>query len=162
MMENINAIKVTISAVLAAMTALWGWFGWLIVAWFACMVIDYLTGSAVASRAGEWSSQAARDGIWHKVGSIVAVLAAALLDAVIRTILTHAPGISLPFDYEVFFAPLIVIWYVLTECGSIIENAGALGAPIPTWLQKAIKSLGDAVDSMADGNNQSETNDKKD
>ena len=161
-MENINAIKVTISAVLAALTALWGWFGWLVLAWFVCMAVDYLTGTAAASRAGEWSSKIARDGVWHKIGSIAAVLVAVILDAVIRTILTHAPGISLPFDYEIFFTPLIVIWYVLTECGSIIENAGALGAPIPKWLTKAIKSLGDAVDATAGGGDQENTNDETD
>ena len=145
-MEHINAFKTTVTAILAAMTALWGWFGWVVVAWIFCMAIDYLTGSAAALRAGEWSSSKARDGIWHKVGSIVAVIVAAILDMVIGTIIGNIPSITLPFQYSVLLGPLVVIWYILTEAGSIIENAGALGAPIPDWLTKAISVLKSNVD----------------
>ena len=153
-MDNINTFKAAITAILAAMTALWGWFGWIIVAWIACMAIDYLTGSAAALRAGEWSSSVARDGIWHKVGSIVAVVVAAILDMVISTIISNIPNVTLPFTYSVLLGPLVVIWYILTEAGSIIENIGALGAPIPSWLSKMIETLKRKVDDAAgDGGN---------
>ena len=46
--------------------------------------------------------------------------------------------------------PLVVVWYILTEAGSIIENAGALGAPIPAWLTKMVASLGSSVDQAGD------------
>ena len=149
-MEHINAFKAAIAAICAALTALWGWFGWVVFAWVVSMVIDYLTGSAAALRAGEWSSKAARDGIWHKVGSIVAVIVAALLDVVIGHLLANVPGVELPFTYSVLLSPLVVIWYILTEAGSIIENAGALGAPIPAWLAKMIAVLESKVDEAGD------------
>ena len=82
-MEHINGIKGTIAAVLGCLTALWGWFGWLVVAWVVCMLLDYATGTAAALRVGEWSSKVARDGLWHKLGAVVAVLVAAILDGVI-------------------------------------------------------------------------------
>ena len=69
-MEHINRIKAAAVGVLGCLTALWGWFGWLVLAWVACMVLDYATGSAAALRAGEWSSKIARDGLWHKLGAI--------------------------------------------------------------------------------------------
>lgn len=147
-MEHINAFKAAIAAVCAALTTLWGWFGWVVIAWIVSMIIDYLTGSAAALRAGEWSSKAARDGIWHKVGSIVAVIVAALLDVVIGHLLANVPGVELPFTYTVLLSPLVVIWYILTEAGSIIENAGALGAPIPVWLTKMIAALESKVDEV--------------
>lgn len=147
-MEHINAFKAAIAAVCAALTPLWGWFGWVVFAWIVSMIIDYLTGSAAALRAGEWSSKAARDGIWHKVGSIVAVIVAALLDVVIGHLLANVPGVELPFTYTVLLSPLVVIWYILTEAGSIIENAGALGAPIPVWLTKMIAALESKVDEV--------------
>lgn len=147
-MEHINAFKAAIAAVCAALTTLWGWFGWVVFAWTVSMIIDYLTGSAAALRAGEWSSKAARDGIWHKVGSIVAVIVAALLDVVIGHLLANVPGVELPFTYTVLLSPLVVIWYILTEAGSIIENAGALGAPIPVWLTKMIAALESKVDEV--------------
>ena len=151
MMEQINGWKAGIAAFFAALTALWGWFGWMILAWIACMAIDYITGSCAALRSGKWSSKAARDGIWHKMGAVVVVIVAALLDAMVGNMLAHLPGIQLPFTYTVFFCPLVVSWLMLTEMGSIIENAGALGAPIPGWLVKAIEALGDSIDKAAGG-----------
>ncbi len=145
-MEHINTVKAALTSFLGLLTALWGWFGWLVLLWLGCMGLDYFTGSAAALRAGNWSSGAARDGIWHKLGSVVAVLTAAILDLTIGTILSNLPGLSLPFAYSVFFAPLVVVWYILTECGSIVENAGALGANVPPWLAKALDALKDQVD----------------
>lgn len=149
-MEHVNAIKALASGVGAALTALWGWFGWLVLAWVVCMIIDYLTGSAAALRAGKWSSATARDGIWHKVGCAVAVIVAAILDMLVGTLIGHFPAIQLPFEYSVFFCPLVVVWYTLTECGSIVENAGALGAPVPGWLTRAIEALENTVDRTED------------
>ena len=156
MMDHINGFKAAIAAVCAALTALWGWFGWVVVTWVVFMVIDYVTGSCAALRAGEWSSKSARDGIWHKLGSIVAVIVAALLDVVISRLLANVPGVELPFTYSVLLSPLVVIWYILTEAGSIIENAGALGAPIPAWLTKMIAVLESKVDDA--GNQLSDKN----
>ena len=109
-MEHINSFKAAVAALCAALTALWGWFGWVVVAWVGCMLIDYATGSAAALRAGEWSSKTARDGIWHKLGSVVAVIVAAILDTVIGHLLGNVPGVELPFTYTVLLCPLVVIW----------------------------------------------------
>ena len=48
-----------------------------------------------------------------------------------------------------------IVWYILTEAGSIIENAGALGAKIPGFLRKAIEALNDKGEGAGDagGNN---------
>mgnify|MGYP005761094797 FL=1 len=149
-MEQINGFKAALAALCAALTALWGWFGWVVVAWIGFMFIDYATGSAAALRAGEWSSKTARDGIWHKLGSVAAVIVAGILDVVIGHLLGNVPGVELPFTYTVLLCPLVVVWYILTEAGSIIENAGALGAPIPSWLTKMIAALESKVDQAGD------------
>ena len=149
-MENINAFKAALAALGAALTALWGWFGWVVLAWIGLMVIDYITGSAAALRAGKWSSSTARDGIWHKLGSVVAVMVSGILDVVIGHLLANVPGVELPFTYSVLLCPLVVMWYILTEAGSIIENAGALGAPVPAWLTKMIAALESTVDEAGD------------
>ena len=146
--ETVKTLKAALSAGIALLTALWGWFGWLIVLWFCCMALDYGTGSAAALRAGTWSSRAARDGLWHKLGSVVAVLTAAILDLTVGVILKHIPGITLPFDFTVLFSPAMVIWYILTECGSVVENAGAMGAEVPPWLARAMAALRGRVDGV--------------
>lgn len=111
---------------------------------------DYLTGTAAAMQKGKWSSKAARDGIFHKVGSIVVVAVAGGADLLIGMICDHLPGVTLPFEYTVLLCPLVVVWYTLTELGSIVENAVSLGAPVPAWLQKALSAAKDAVDKIGD------------
>lgn len=145
-MEHVNTFKAAVAAVVAVLTALWGWLGWLVVGWAVSMLLDYLTGSAAALSNGEWSSEVARRGIWHKAGCIATVAAAGLLDAILGRLLADVGQNILPFVYTTFFCPLVLVWYVLTEVGSIVENAGKMGAPIPGWLKKAIASLKDKVE----------------
>lgn len=158
-MDKVSEMKAAAAAAVAVLTALWGWFGWVVVLYVACMIGDYLTGTAAAMRRGEWTSQAAREGIWHKCGSIVVVLAAAAADLLLGMIIDHLPGITLPFDYSVLICPVVVIWYILTELGSIVENAVALGAPCPSWLGAILDKTLDAVDGAA-GENGKEDKDK--
>ena len=54
-MDHINGFKAAVAAVLGCLTALWGWFGWLVVAWVACMLLDYATGTAAGRPAGRGS-----------------------------------------------------------------------------------------------------------
>ena len=147
-MEHVDKFKAAVAAVVAALTALWGWYGWLVVIWGIFMLLDYATGTGAALKEGNWSSSVAREGIWHKVGAIAAVLVACLLDAAIGQAAANLPGF--PIEYSVFLGPLVVVWYILTECGSIVENAGALGAPIPKWLATRVAQLRDKVDTDAD------------
>jgi phage-related holin len=146
---SIVTIKKSIAGLCAALTAAWGWFGWLAVAFIACLALDYLTGSVAAGRRGEWSSEAAREGIWHKVGSIVAVAASALLDIVVGLVANNIPGL-LPFSYTVLLCPVVLVWYILTELGSIAENAGKLGAPVPPFLRSFIALLRAAAEKAGE------------
>ena len=143
-MDRLTTIKAAVCTAAAALTAFWGWTGWLAAAWFLAMLLDYATGSAAALRAGTWSSRVAREGLWHKTGSIVAVLVSALLDLAAHTLLTGTA------DYNVLLFPLVTAWYLLTELGSIVENAGKLGAPMPAFLKKAVAALRERVDSRGE------------
>ena len=51
-MEHINSFKAALAALCAALTALWGWFGWGVVAWRGVLRIDYATSAAAALRGG--------------------------------------------------------------------------------------------------------------
>lgn len=146
MEDRVKWFKGALAAAGAALTALWGWFGWLVLAWGTSMVLDVLTGMAAGCARGEWRSQTAREGLWHKAGCIAAVTAAGVLDLVAGLLTRQLPPGTLPFPYTVFLCPLAVMWYLLTEVGSILENVGEMGAPIPSWLRRAVWALRDKVD----------------
>ena len=133
------AARVCLTGIVAALTTFWGWCGWLWMLWVLCLVADYFTGTVVACKTGKWCSQVARVGIWGKLGSMIVVLVTAALDFVLGRVLNsfHA----LPFTYTMLLAPIVLSWYILTELGSILENAGKMGAKIPPFLTKWIAVL---------------------
>lgn len=141
-------IKAAVTAVIAFLTALWGWLGWAVIVWLACVVLDYATGSWAARSNGEWSSAVARAGLWHKLGEIVAVLVAALCDIAISVIIGGS-GLDLGIAVNTFVTPVVLLWYIITELGSITENADKLGAPVPQWLIKGLEQYKNKLDPEA-------------
>ena len=102
--------------------------------WVLCMLLDYITGSAAAGKAGKWNSERAREGIWHKAGMMVVVIVALVTDLMIGLVMDNLTVLALPVDYPGLLCPVVLVWYMLTELGSITENAMAMGAPVPGWL----------------------------
>lgn len=150
MEKTIHNMKAEVAALLGLLTGLWGWMGWLVVGWVVCMALDYLTGSLAAAKAGEWSSTRARDGIWHKCGMIVVVLVAAGTDLLLATVLDNLPLVALPVEYTGLVCPVVLVWYIVTELGSMAENAAVMGAPVPRWIVKLLALGKDAVDAAGD------------
>ena len=148
--KTINQIKAAAAAALGLLTGLWGWFGWLVVGWIGCMALDYLTGSLAAAKEGQWSSGKAREGIWHKCGMIVVVIVAAGADLLLSLVLANLPLAELPIQYAGLVCPVVLVWYIVTELGSIVENAVAMGAVVPNWLTKLLAMSKGAVDSAGD------------
>lgn len=142
--------KAFIAALLATLTALWGWFGWLVIAWVALMLADWLVGSAVAAKEGKWSSAKLREGAWHKGGMVVIVCVALVADWLIGTMLANLSGVTLPFTYELLIGPLVIVWYVIGELGSLAEHAVKMGAPVPGWLTRLLAASKKAVDAAGD------------
>lgn len=128
-METLNKIKLAVVGIAGAITAVFGWMGWLVIGFAACMLLDWITGSVAGSKKDGWSSATARAGLWHKGGMLVVVVVAAALDGLLGIIINNITAIKLPFEYSVLVCPLVLCWYIVTELGSICENAAALGAP---------------------------------
>lgn len=134
-MDELTEIKATIALAVGALTGLWGWYGWIIIGWIACMFMDYVTGSAAAAKNGDWDSSKARAGIWHKCGMIVVVMVSAMADMLISAAVSNLP---LTWKYPGMVAPIVLVWYIVTELGSITENAVQMGAPVPEWLVRLL------------------------
>lgn len=146
-MENtIYTWKAAIAAVLTAVGMVLGWRGIMAVVWLTMMMMDYLTGSMAAKKAGEWSSSMAREGIWHKTGMLIVVIVSAIADFVLTIICAQLPGMGI--QWPVLALPLILTWYILTELGSILENAVKMGANVPIWLIRGLKAAKNKVDEQ--------------
>ena len=143
--DDAMKIKAALTAVVTGLSAIWGFFGWLVLLWISLMVLDYLTGSMAAAKQGLWKSRAARAGIWNKAGSISVVLVSAATDLLLHTISQHLP--TLPLRYTVLLCPIVVIWYSITELGSIMENALSLGAKVPKVLTQVLSVMQHTADS---------------
>lgn len=98
------------------------------------MAVDYVTGLIVAgvfhaspkSRTGALESRAGWKGLIRKGETLLIVLVACRLDAVMATS---------------FVRDAVVIGFICNETISIIENAGLMGLPIPAALTKAVDIL---------------------
>lgn len=143
--DRAKEIRGVVAAAIGFLTALWGWAGWAVMVWAALILIDYITGSMAAKREKNWSSAIARDGLWHKAGEIFAVLTAALCDIALKVVV-EGSGITFPFEISMIVTPIVLLWYILTEAGSIIENCGRLGAPVPSWFKKRVDTYKQAID----------------
>lgn len=144
-MENhLVTIKAAIAAVFTALGAVLGWKGVIAVVWVLAMALDYISGTAAACKAGDWNSETARDGLWHKGGMILVVIVAAVADGVMALICANLPAVSIVWPGAIL--PLVLAWYIITEFGSILENAVKLGAYVPAWLTKLLKASLRAVD----------------
>ena len=144
MNENLMTIKTAIVAGCTALGAFLGWKGVMLIAWVAVMALDYLTGTLAACKAGVWSSETAREGLWHKGGMIAVVIVAALADWIMVIVAAYIPiGIQWPG----VILPLVLACYIITELGSILENAVKMGAKVPDWLVKLLKASAHIVEA---------------
>lgn len=144
MNENLVTIKTAIVAGCTALGAFLGWKGVMLIAWVAVMALDYLTGTLAACKSGDWSSTTAREGLWHKGGMIAVVIVSALADWIMVIVAQYIPiGIQWPG----IILPMVLAWYIITELGSILENAVKMGAKVPEWLVKLLKASANIVEA---------------
>lgn len=147
MNDNLMTLKTAVVAGCTALGAFLGWKGVMLLAWAAVMALDYMSGTLAACREGQWSSAVARQGLWHKGGMILVVTVAAIADAVMVMIVEYVP---IGLQWPGILLPLVLAWYILTELGSILENAVRMGANVPAWLVKMLKASVELTDKAAE------------
>ena len=149
MTEKLVLTKAAITAFFTALAAFLGWRMILLLVWVGLMALDYLSGSLAARSRGQWRSETARQGIFHKAGMVLVVMVSMIADFVILLACRNLPYEALNITWPVVLFPLVTMWYILTETGSIIENAMAMGARVPQWLPKLLNATTAAIDSAA-------------
>lgn len=154
MEEKAIEIKAAVTAAMTAVGAILGMKGTLLVVWMACMILDYASGYMAAKVTGEWRSEKARTGAWHKMGMVLIVAAAAMVDIVLLMACEQFPEIGIA--WEATAMPFMVLWYIITEVGSIFENAAKMGAPVPAWLTTGMKAGLKAIEKASGGEEKKE------
>ena len=141
-------IKAAAAALIAFGTALFGWVGWMVVLWLAAMALVYAVG--VIS-----SYMQSKIMINISQNAIFGVLVAAMCDLVLRVVGDNF-GFELPLiGQSCLITPIVAAWYFFTELGSIVENAAAMGAPVPDFLKKLIARGKKTIDDKTgDGDNE--------
>ena len=149
MNNELLAWKAAVAAFFGILGDFLGWKGVMLVILVVLMAMDYLSGTLAARRTGTWSSKIAREGLFHKGGVILVVSGALLADLMFALAIPVIPlfgGLQNPG----LFLPLVLAWYILTELGSVLENAVKMGAAVPGWFRKAIAKAGKAVDKAGE------------
>ena len=103
----------------------------------AVMSLDYITGiicglmgKSSKTEKGGLSSRAAFEGLLKKMLILLVVLLAALLDRAV------ALGAGIEFAAV---AGATCLWFIASEGMSVLENAAAMGIPIPKVLLQALE-----------------------
>ena len=86
MNDNLVAAKAALMAFFGALFAFLGWRMILLLVLVFLMCVDYASGTMAARQNGTWKSQAAKQGVGHKVGIVFVILAVGVADFVIMVI----------------------------------------------------------------------------
>lgn len=148
MKEDLMMAKSAVVAVCTGLSACLGWKGVLVLFWILVMGLDYLSGTLAACREGQWSSAVARQGLWHKGGMILVVTVAAISDMVLVMAARYMP---VGGEWNGVVLPLVLVWYIVTELGSILENAVKMGAKVPEWLVRMLKESAELARNPGNG-----------
>lgn len=132
MIEKGIELKTVIGSVVSvSLTGITAWFGGWDLALkilFFMIVIDYVTGFMKGAAGEGLSSAIGTRGIMKKATIFIIVLIAHLIDQVA---LNSAP----------LFRTGAAYFYIANEGISIIENATALGVPVPDFIKKVLKIM---------------------
>lgn len=148
-----NIIKGVLTAAMATLIAYLGHLIVPVIILAVVMLLDYGTGIAKAWVKGNLSSKIGVIGILKKVGYLVIVAVGMIIDWIIRTGVTE---LHIDFKLDYLFAMIVIVWLILNEMISILENVAAIGAPVPKWLTKIITKLRDHTEEKAGVENDEE------
>lgn len=111
------------------------------------MLADYGTGMVKAWNAGTLCSRTGIRGILKKVGYLVIVAVAMGADYLLRYGLDQ---VGVQINIEFLIAAIVIVWLIINELISILENVAAIGAPVPEFLLKLIKKLKAVTEKQAE------------
>ena len=147
MKENINPIIAVLAAALGVASSYLVQLIVPLIVLVIAMLADYGTGMAKAWNAGTLCSRTGIRGILKKVGYLVIVAVAMGADYLLRYGLSQ---VGVHINIEFLIAAIVIVWLIINEQISILENVAAIGAPVPEVLLKLIRKLKNVTEKQAE------------
>lgn len=104
----------------------------------AVILIDYCTGMVKAWERGELSSRIGIKGVIKKVSYLVVVCVAGVIDWLLHGALSK---IGVDISVKFMFAQMVIVWLIINESISILENVAAIGGPNIGFMGKLLAKL---------------------
>lgn len=144
-----NIVLVTISAIGGLIVEFLGGVDTMLIALVMFMVVDYVTGLAVAmifhkSKKTEGGGASSKEGFKGIVKKICILLLVGL---------AHEIDVIVGADY---IRSITIMFFVANEGLSVLENAGLMGVKYPAFLVKALEILRDKAEG--EGNDKTKGN----
>lgn len=131
--DRYNAV---IGGIVAVLTAIFGTYWYVFVAFLVLNIADWITGWVKANKKKEESSKVGAIGAIKKLGYWLVVLVAFLISSVFVHFGSDVLGINLSFLH--FIGWWVLAMLVINEARSILENLVELGVNVPTVLIKGL------------------------
>ncbi|MGL5314662.1 MAG: phage holin family protein [Peptostreptococcaceae bacterium] len=125
--EGINFTTIFLGGVLCYLL---GGFDIMIELLLTAMALDFLTGFLKGIKTKKLSSNKARDGMIKKIGTIIVIASAVILDKLFAS-----------QGKDTYFRNLVTGVFIIVELISLVENVETLGVKIPKRLRSVLAQL---------------------
>lgn len=139
-----NVVQAIIATIVAGVSVYFGVVAIPILVLIAVMIVDYVTGLVGAYIDRQLNSRIGIVGIIKKISYLGLVAVGMVADYIIYSALSQI-GVNIELGYCV--GMVIVIWLIINELISILENLAEIGVPLPAFITKLIARLKNTVES---------------
>lgn len=140
--------KMIPAMVLTPIFTYFGALGFPMILLFTVIVCDYVSGLTAAWTTKSLSSRVGILGIVKKVSYLLLVAVGVIIDLTLQSGLADVlPSLFGEDCHPV--ALLVIIWLVVNECLSILENLTEIGIPMPGFLSRIVAKLKKTLEADA-------------
>ena len=104
------------------------------------MAVDVITGVVTAWENNEWESKKFRSGLWKKSGTLLAIAVIYRIDKIAPELTDIIPAFQ---SWQTPLRDLLISAFIIGDVGSIFENLGKWGVPLPSIITGHLKQLQD-------------------
>ena len=147
MEKLINKINLIGATAVTLMSALFGEFWYLFVAFAALNILDYITGIIKSRIAHKENSVKGFKGIVKKLGYWVVIAIAFFLAVGFKDI---GAVIGIDLGFTVFIGWFTLCTLIINEIRSVLENLVEMGVEVPAWLAKGLEAANDKLKDIGE------------